>query len=117
MTSAGVAQTNARTPSGPVLYYQHPDGKPLYSAEPKQTPDGRPYRAVLSGERHLVFNSKSAKPATPGQPGNKRIFHHRNPMGLPDTSPVPKKDWMGMDYIAVYEGEEKERRQDRQSEP
>ena len=27
-------------------------------------------------------------------------------MGLADTSPVPKKDWMGMDYIAVYEGEE-----------
>jgi hypothetical protein len=25
-------------------------------------------------------------------------------MGLPDTSPVPKKDPMGMDYIAVYEG-------------
>jgi len=29
-------------------------------------------------------------------------------MGLPDTSPVPKKDPMGMDYIAVYEGEEPE---------
>jgi membrane fusion protein, copper/silver efflux system len=27
-------------------------------------------------------------------------------MGLPDTSPVPKKDSMGMDYIPVYEGEE-----------
>lgn len=25
-------------------------------------------------------------------------------MGLPDTSPVPKKDSMGMDYIPVYEG-------------
>ena len=29
-------------------------------------------------------------------------------MGLPDTSPVPKKDWMGMDYIPVYEGEEQD---------
>jgi RND family efflux transporter MFP subunit len=27
-------------------------------------------------------------------------------MGLPDPSPVPKKDPMGMDYIAVYEGED-----------
>jgi len=26
-------------------------------------------------------------------------------MGLPDTSPVPKKDSMGMDYIPVYEGQ------------
>jgi Cu(I)/Ag(I) efflux system membrane fusion protein len=29
-------------------------------------------------------------------------------MGLPDTSPVPKKDWMGMDYIPVYESEEQD---------
>ena len=27
-------------------------------------------------------------------------------MGQPDTSPVPKKDPMGMDYLPVYEGEE-----------
>ena len=27
-------------------------------------------------------------------------------MGLADTSPTPKKDPMGMDYIAVYEGED-----------
>jgi RND family efflux transporter MFP subunit len=27
-------------------------------------------------------------------------------MGLPDTSPVPKRDSMGMDYVAVYEGDE-----------
>lgn len=33
------------------------------------------------------------------------ILYYRNPMGLPDTSPVPKKDSMGMDYVAVYEGD------------
>ena len=27
-------------------------------------------------------------------------------MGLPDISPVPKKDSMGMDYIPVYEGDQ-----------
>ena len=27
-------------------------------------------------------------------------------MGLPDISPTPKKDSMGMDYIPVYEGED-----------
>jgi len=36
----------------------------------------------------------------------RKPLYYRNPMGLADTSPVPKKDWMGMDYIAVYEGEE-----------
>jgi len=34
----------------------------------------------------------------------RKVLYYRNPMGLPDTSPVPKKDPMGMDYIAVYEG-------------
>jgi len=33
----------------------------------------------------------------------RKILHYRNPMGLQDTSPVPKKDAMGMDYVAVYE--------------
>ena len=36
---------------------------------------------------------------------NRKIVYYRNPMGLPDTSPVPKKDTMGMDYIPVYEDE------------
>jgi Cu(I)/Ag(I) efflux system membrane fusion protein len=37
---------------------------------------------------------------------SKRIKFYRNPMGLPDTSPVPKKDSMGMDYIPVYDDED-----------
>ncbi len=44
-------------------------------------------------------------PAAPA-PAERKIVYYRNPMGLPDTSPVPKKDSMGMDYIPVYEGEE-----------
>ncbi len=43
----------------------------------------------------------TAKPA-------RKLLYYRNPMGLPDTSPVPKKDPMGMDYIPVYEGEQDE---------
>ena len=39
----------------------------------------------------------------------KKLLYYRNPMGLPDVSPVPKKDPMGMDYVPVYEGEEAER--------
>ena len=45
-------------------------------------------------------------PATAGAKAERKILYYRNPMGLPDTSPVPKKDPMGMDYIAVYDGEE-----------
>jgi Cu(I)/Ag(I) efflux system membrane fusion protein len=36
----------------------------------------------------------------------RKLLYYRNPMGLPDTSPTPKKDPMGMDYVPVYEGDE-----------
>ena len=35
----------------------------------------------------------------------RKVLYYRNPMGLPDTSPVPKKDPMGMDYVPVYAGD------------
>ena len=38
--------------------------------------------------------------------GKQAILYYRNPMGLPDISPTPKKDSMGMDYIPVYESED-----------
>ena len=40
--------------------------------------------------------------------GHPKLLYYRNPMGLPDTSSVPKKDPMGMDYIAVYESDSAE---------
>ncbi len=43
--------------------------------------------------------------AEAGATPSRKILYYRNPMGLPDTSPVPKKDAMGMDYLPVYEGE------------
>ena len=39
-------------------------------------------------------------------PAERKILYYRNPMGLPDTSPVPKKDTMGMDYIPVFADEQ-----------
>ena len=38
-------------------------------------------------------------------PPERKVLYYRNPMGLPDTSPVPKKDSMDMDYIPVYADE------------
>jgi membrane fusion protein, copper/silver efflux system len=86
--------------AGPVIYYQDPDRKPVYSAEPRRTADGRPFRAVHASE-DVSFEEK--QPAEKG-----RILYYRNPMGLPDTSPVPRKDSMGMDYLPVHEGEASE---------
>jgi Cu(I)/Ag(I) efflux system membrane fusion protein len=52
--------------------------------------------------------TEEQSPASKGEPskGERKILYYRNPMGLPETSPVPKKDSMGMDYIAVYEDEQ-----------
>lgn len=41
-------------------------------------------------------------------PKARKLLYYRNPMGLGDTSPTPKKDAMGMDYVAVYEGEDEQ---------
>ncbi len=46
-----------------------------------------------------------AAPATGSEKKERKILFYRNPMGRPDTSPVPKKDEMGMDYIPVYADE------------
>ena len=95
-----VAQT-----SGEPIYYQDPDGKPFYSLTPMKTKDGRDYRGVPAGA-DISFEEASAPEAAPTAPMDRRIKYYRNPMGLPDTSPTPKKDSMGMDYIPVYEGED-----------
>jgi len=44
-------------------------------------------------------------PGAEARTEERRILFYRNPMGEADTSPVPKKDSMGMDYIPVYEDE------------
>ena len=50
-------------------------------------------------------HESAAPPAaaqTEGAKQERKLLFYRNPMGLPDTSPVPKKDPMGMEYIPVY---------------
>ncbi len=54
--------------------------------------------------------SVSGAPSQGSEKAPRKILYYRNPMGLPDRSPSPKKDPMGMDYIAVYEGEESDAR-------
>jgi Cu(I)/Ag(I) efflux system membrane fusion protein len=94
----------AATPRGPVIYYRDPDGKPFYAPGPQQTPAGRDFIAVAASE-DVSFDARRSAPEAKTAPAvEKRILFYRNPMGLPDTSPAPKKDSMGMDYIPVYEG-------------
>ncbi len=57
------------------------------------------------GASHGESATPAAATATEPAKKERKLLFYRNPMGLPDTSPTPKKDPMGMDYIAVYEGE------------
>ena len=88
---------------GKILYYRDPMGKPEYSAEPKKDATGMDYVPVYEGEKNT--GQAPPPPAAPTPATKGKILYYRNAMGLPDTSPVPKKDSMGMDYLPVYEGE------------
>ena len=101
-TSMAVVTQAAAQSGGTPVYYQHPDGKPSYSLTPMKTPDGRDYRGVPA-DADLSFEEASAPEAAPA---DRKIKYYRNPMGLPDVSPTPTKDSMGMDYLPVYEGDE-----------
>jgi Cu(I)/Ag(I) efflux system membrane fusion protein len=98
---AGAAAAQNGTP----LYYQDASGKPSFSATPRKDAQGRDYVAV-----YVDTAGPSSSPASPASPApasadKGKILYYRNPMGLPDTSPAPKKDSMGMDYIPVYAGD------------
>jgi len=86
-----------RTP----LYYRDPSGAPFWSAGPKKDSQGRDFIPIYDDEAPSL--DKSAPKQTAAE-GSRKILYYRNPMGLPDTSPVPKTDSMGMDYVPVYEG-------------
>ena len=107
--TAGPSQAPAAADASPaertILYWEHPDGAADFSPAPKKTADGRDYVPVFE-EQEEDFKEAKAQQAAKAKNANRKVLYYRNPMGLPDTSPAPKKDWMGMDYIAVYEGEE-----------
>ena len=60
--------------------------------------------AALAGIAHAQ-QTPAPQPAKAENAAERKPVYYRNPMGLPDISPVPKKDSMGMDYIPVYADE------------
>ena len=106
---AFLVRAGTRPKAGPVIYYRDPDGKPAWSPDPKKTGDGRDFIGVFASEDVNLDPEEPGAVSGVGVPdaaAAKKIRYYRNPMGLPDTSPAPKKDSMGMDYIAVFEGED-----------
>ncbi len=89
-----------------TLYYRDPSGAPYWSATPKKDASGRDYIAVYDDDDAALTSAENAAHSAKQEKGERKILYYRNPMGLPDISPAPKKDSMGMDYIPVYEDEE-----------
>ena len=106
MAHGALVSTAAAQASDDPVYYQDPDGKPVYSLVPKKTADGRDFSAVPANADLRFDDEPSAASEPPINAADRKVKFYRNPMGLADTSPTPKKDAMGMDYIPVYEGDD-----------
>ena len=102
-----------------VLYYKDPMGNPDTSPVPKKDSMGMDYIPVYEDEDQSGASPAPSAAGAAHQHGSaapdsnqsaaastdRKILYYRNPMGLADTSPVPKKDPMGMDYVPVYADE------------
>ena len=89
LRAAAVGTAVLSTISAPLLWYSH---------------GGLSHIAVRAAESATTKVADTSAQAQAQAQADGKVKFYRNPMGLPDTSPVPKKDSMGMDYIAVYEG-------------
>lgn len=92
---------DADSGTGKILFYRNPMTAMDISPVPKKDSMGMDYIPVRD---HSSQDSSEAQP-TLDDPAKGKLLYYRNPMGLPDISYEPKKDSMGMDYIAVYENE------------
>jgi Cu(I)/Ag(I) efflux system membrane fusion protein len=66
------------------------------------------YVATRSGHEHAGSAAEAQKGAAPGAPaaaGERKIAFYRSPMNPSQTSPVARKDEMGMEFVPVYEDE------------
>ena len=111
VSSGGVADDKQELDDRRVLFWRDPDGRPDYSRTERKTADGRVFVKIFDdagastdAAPPKMSDMQDGMSSDGSANGGKTILYYRNPMGLPDTSPVPKQDSMGMDYIPVYTG-------------
>ena len=86
-SSAGSgAATRYQCPMHPAVVQDHPGDCPICGMK-------------------LTEVAKSEAPAGPAVVAERRVLFYRSPMDAKQTSKVPRKDEMGMDYVPVYEDE------------
>jgi Cu(I)/Ag(I) efflux system membrane fusion protein len=92
-------------PAGPNASATSSVDKPLYQCpmHPTITSD-HPGECPICGMK-LVEVRGAAKAAVAAGTSAHKILFYRSPMDPKQTSPVPRKDEMGMDYVPVYQDE------------
>lgn len=95
-----------RTKGGAPASSAAADEKPLYQCpmHPTITSD-HPGDCPICGMK-LVEVKGAAKTAAANGTAERTILFYRSPMNPNQTSPTPRKDEMGMDYLPVYRDEE-----------
>jgi Cu(I)/Ag(I) efflux system membrane fusion protein len=83
------------------LYYRSPMGHPETSPVPKKDAMGMDFVPVYDDATQPAPVNKPTIRPSPAAP--RRILFYRSPMNAGETSPVPRKDAMGMDFVPVYE--------------
>jgi Cu(I)/Ag(I) efflux system membrane fusion protein len=68
---------------------------------PEVTSD-RPGKCPICGMTLVPMAPSEAKTQPQPQSQERKLLYYRNPMNPAVTSPVPRKDEMGMDYVPVY---------------
>jgi Cu(I)/Ag(I) efflux system membrane fusion protein len=83
-----------------------PDTKPLYQCpmHPSITAD-HPGDCPICGMKLVDLKHEEPVQGSTAAPAQRKLKFYRSPMDPKQTSPTPRKDEMGMDYIAVYEDE------------
>lgn len=89
MAAQIIVAGNAAPAERRIIYYRNPMGEPDISAMPKKDSMSMDYLPVF--QKDLVPAQLSAPEKKSELTTGKKIRFYRNPMGLPDISPVPKK--------------------------
>ena len=92
----GAGRNAAARESGGPSVYQCPMHPSIMQDHPGECP--------ICGMK-LVKVEKTKAEAAPPAAAEKKLLFYRSPMNATQTSPTPRKDEMGMDYLPVYESD------------
>lgn len=110
----------APAPGEAPLFYRDPMGGSATATAPRKDSMGMDFLPIFPSQIAPLLpplpqrrgdveapepTQQMAEAPVPAPPTERRILYYRNPMGLPDVSPTPRQDSMGMAYIPVYADE------------